>query len=878
MVAILSLVAGAGRLCAEPVDYLRDIKPVLAEKCYTCHGALQQKSGLRVDTVKRLLEGSDKGPVVLPGKSEQSKLVYHVMGSHGARRMPPPTDGEPLNGRQIALLKAWIDQGARGPADERPEADPREHWAFRPPQRPQVPRLHAPAWAANPVDAFLAAAWARHGLTPVPPADRRLLLRRVYLDLIGLPPTRPEIEAFLADRSAGAYEKVVDQLLARREYGERWGRHWMDVWRYSDWWGLGQEPRNSQKHIWHWRDWIIEALNEDKGYDQMVREMLAADELYPTDLDRLRATGYLARPYFLFNRTTWLDELIEHTAKGFLGLTLNCAKCHDHKYDPLAQKDYYRFRAFFEPYQLRTELVPGETDFTGDGIPRAYDCNLDAPTYLFKRGDDRQPDKSRPLAPGLPRLFLAKLDIRPVSLPAEARAPHLRPYVLDNYLKAAEGKIKTARAALDQARAAARAGKGVANQANAGVRLAEKTLAAAQVQATVLRARWAADRARHEGPGGSAFKDLARKAANLELEGAAARAEEELARAELAVLQATGPNKAGAEKKRVTAKQALDQARKALASPGEAYTSLQGALKTPEDNLETEASRRRPFPAVSTGRRTALANWIASRRNPLTARVAVNHIWMRHFGRPLVPTVFDFGRKGTPPTNPALLDWLAVDFMEHGWSMKHLHRLLVTSQAYRLGSSTAGASAQDRAVDPENRYYWHGNPVRMEAEVIRDSLLCLGGALDRKMGGPPVPVAQENSHRRSLYFVHSHNDTQKFLSLFDDAPVRECYRRSESIVPQQALALSNSKLALEMAAAINNRLHEALGNVPNQQFVRAAFELILAATPTLEEQAACEGALGEWQALLKARPDAGRRARQNLVHALINHNDFVTVR
>ena len=184
---------------------------------------------------------------------------------------------------------------------------------------------------------------------------------------------------------------MVDRLLASQQYGERWGRHWMDVWRYSDWWGLGAEVRNSQKHIWHWRDWIIESLNADKGYDQMVREMLAADELYPNDLDRLRATGFLARQYFLFNRNTWLDETVEHTGKAFLGLTINCANCHDHKYDPISQIDYYRFRAFFEPYQVRTDQLPGEVDFEKDGIPRVFDCNLDAPTYRFVRGDEKRP-------------------------------------------------------------------------------------------------------------------------------------------------------------------------------------------------------------------------------------------------------------------------------------------------------------------------------------------------------------------------------------------------------------------------------------------------------------------------------------------------------
>jgi mono/diheme cytochrome c family protein len=1073
-----------GRAVAESVDYVRQVKPVLAAHCYACHGALQQKGGLRADTARSLREGGNHGPALVPGDSGSSRLVAHVTASNGARKMPPPGVGEALSDKEVALVRAWIDQGAAAPADERPEPDPREHWAFRTPTRPAVPPVKDGARVRNPVDAFIAAQREKRGLTPQPTADRRLLLRRVYLDLVGLPPTREEMAAFLADESPDAYEKVVDRLLESPQYGERWGRHWMDVWRYSDWWGLGAEVRNSQKHIWHWRDWIIESLNADKGYDQMLREMLAADELYPNDPDRLRATGFLARSYFKFNRNTWLEEVLEHTGKGFLGLTVNCARCHDHKFDPISQRDYYRLRAFFEPYQVRTDEIPGEVDFEKDGIPRVFDCNLDAPTYRFERGDERRPLKDTPLTPALPALLsLGELKIEPVALPPEARAPGLRPFVLEDQLQAAEHQAAAARAALQQARkhlaereekvprtivadrkpgdvkplvqenfAAERpdtweivtgqwqyaAGKlaqrqdgdvraalrlkaappadfqararftitggrqwhsvGIAfdvggdnevlvylsafaggpklqiaykqggnyvypaeaaeawsiklnepeeltvrvrgslmnvlvnggqalayrlplprrpghldlvaydaraefagfelaplppdlrlvekggspakfdsvENARLSVALAEKALAAAEAQPAALRARTAADRARFGQPPEPKAKDIAREAARAERQAAVAKAEEDVARAELAV----GMLEPAADKKLTAARDALAKAQKALEAPGEAYTLLRGSLKTLESNLETEESRNRPFPATSTGRRSALARWLTDPRHPLTARVAVNHIWARHFGKPLVPTVFDFGRKGTPPTHPALLDYLAVELMEHGWSMKHLHRLLVTSDTYRLSSSHAGAAAADTAGDPENRFYWRMNPVRMEAEAVRDSLLCLSGDLDPRLGGPPVPVADESSRRRSLYFVHSHNDENRFLSTFDEASVLECYRRSESIVPQQALALSNSKLALAAAARINARLHEQLGDVTDAQFARAAFETVLAATPTAAEQAECERALAEWAKLLKQRqaPDPVRRARGDLIQALLNHNDFITVR
>jgi hypothetical protein len=801
--------------------------------------------------------------------------------------MPPPGLGETLSDKEVALLRLWIDQGAAAQADEKPEPDPKEHWAFRPPSRSPLPPVRDAAYVRNPIDTFIAAEWEKHGLTPQPPADRRLLLRRVYLDLVGLPPTREELAAFAADPAPDAYEKVVDRLLASPQYGERWGRHWMDVWRYSDWWGLGAEVRNSQKHIWHWRDWIIESLNADTGYDQMLREMLAADELYPNDPGRLRATGFLARPYFKFNRNTWLADVVEHTSKAFLGLTMNCARCHDHKFDPISQRDYYRLRAVFEPYQLRTDEVPGEVDLEKDGIPRAFDCNLDAPTYRFERGDERRPlaDAVAPAVPAL--LALDGLQIQPVALPPEAQAPGLRPFVLDDHLRQAEGQVALARAALVEARKVQaqqdKAGTQASmpmEQARAAVALAEKTLAAAEAQPPALRARAAAYRARLGQPPAVDVKELARQAARAERQAAVARAEEDLARAELEVLRAAPVAKADAGKKRDAAKEALAKARQALEAPEETYTPLRGALKTLESNLETEDSRSRPFPATSSGRRAALARWLTDPRHPLTARVAVNDIWARHFGNPLVPTVFDFGRRATLPTHPALLDYLAVELMEHGWSMKHLHRLIVTSNAYRLTSSAAGAAPADLAADPENRYYWRMNPVRMEAEVVRDSLLHLASDLDRRMGGPPVPVADEASRRRSLYFVHSHNDEQRFLTTFDEASVLECYRRSESIVPQQALALSNSKLALAAAARINARLHQQLGDATDTQFARAAFETVLAGTPTAAEQAACEEALARLEELLRQRkdPDPVRRARGDLIHALVNHNDFITIR
>ncbi|MCA9046833.1 MAG: DUF1553 domain-containing protein, partial [Planctomycetaceae bacterium] len=302
--------------------------------------------------------------------------------------------------------------------------------------------------------------------------------------------------------------------------------------------------------------------------------------------------------------------------------------------------------------------------------------------------------------------------------------------------------------------------------------------------------------------------------------------------------------------------------------------------KTLESNVESEASRSKPFPQTSTGRRTALAQWMTNDQNPLLARVAVNHIWGRHFGRPLVATVFDFGRKGAKPTHPELLEWLAVELMQHNWSMKHIHRLIVLSDTYGQSPLNAEAASASRELDPENKTYWYANPTRVEAQVVRDSLLSLAGELDSTLGGPSIPVNDAKSRRRSLYFVHSHNEHQQFLSTFDDADVLECYRRAESIVPQQALALENSEFAREMSQAITVQIEKQSPELDDAQFVQQAFQRILCTVPTEEETAVSIRILKQFQELARSKNlnEPAARARVNFVQALVNHNDFVTVR
>jgi Protein of unknown function (DUF1553)/Protein of unknown function (DUF1549)/Planctomycete cytochrome C len=1095
----------------EPADYLKQIRPILRERCIACHGSLKQEGGLRLDTAELAIKGGDSGSVIIRGDVSKSLIISRISATDVAERMPPENEGAPLSAEQILLVRDWIAAGAAAPADEQPETDPKDHWAFKPIVRPQIPQTPS-QWVRNSIDAFLEQQHQKQGLTPQPEAPRAILLRRLYLDLIGIPPTADEISACEGDASPQWYEQTAKRLLDDPRHGERWARHWMDIWRYSDWWGLGDQLRNSQKHIWHWRDWIVESLNLDMPYDEMLRLMLAADELYPNDTGKLRATGYLARNYYLFNRDQWMDETVEHVSKGFLGLTMNCARCHDHKFDPLEQADYYRLRAFFEPYHVRLDVVPGESDLDRDAIPRAFDSSVDIPTYRYIRGDEKNPDKSKVIAPGVPAvLAFAKPDVKPVALPDEAWQPERRPWVLDAYLttgryrlevadsefqkagaklaaaKVSEAKIATATpdpavpeaesgpvfiteqfTTLDMARWKTFGGEwahepgrvdqkkdGAARSAlrllskppqdfDASVRFTilggsqyrsvglsfdvsqeDPTQASAatdseqKVYVSALSGGSKIQAAFHRGglwqyPDGAAVRtipvelnhqyllrvqargslinasldgqpliawesSLPRRNGAMQLvtfdavavfhdvtirvldpavslrspnvpptvdspqplspemaKAAVAEAQEErdvaeaalgLARAELesierraaaqragwsaaipdgqrelliaavqaerhaklakarhsqavaeqALHRATSDKREAAEKMLQEARQAFEKAvaqAEGDIEPTEQYTRLVGAMWTPTRFRSSDHDDPKvEFGPQSTGRRTALANWITDRRNPLTARVAVNHIWMRHMGQPLVPTVFDFGLKGTRPTHPELLDWLAAELIESGWSMKHLHSLIVNSAAYRMSSSMAGGEVA-AAKDPENHYCWRRVPIRLESQVVRDSLLSLAGTLDSTMGGPPVlPAVQETSTRRSLYFLHSNNEHSLFLSMFDDALVKECYRREQSIVPQQALALTNSRLVLDASEQIARRLSEAAAD--DAAFLRVAFHVVLGITASDAELTESEKALDAWRKL----PDGSAgSARANFVWTLINHNDFVTLR
>jgi hypothetical protein len=370
-------------------DFLSDVRPVLKARCFSCHSALKAEAGLRLDSVSAMHMGGDSGSILA---NHAGILLDRITSSDEADRMPP--EGAPLTPAQIDAFRAWIAAGSPAPVPDEPEPDPRSHWAFQLPQPSPLPEV-PPPWNGNAIDRLLASHHTKQGLQPQEPTKPELWLRRVSFDLTGLPPTPAQVAAFLADHAPDARSRAVDQLLSSPQFGERWARHFMDLWRYADWWGLDQQLRYSQKHIWHWRDWIVESLNGNHGLNRMITEMLAADELAPDDPATLRATGFLCRPYYLFNRTTWLDEVVEHTSRAFLGLTMQCVKCHDHKYDPLSHTDYYRFRAIFEPYHVRVDAWPDELDFEKNGLARAFDLHTERPTYLHRRGDEKLADTSK---------------------------------------------------------------------------------------------------------------------------------------------------------------------------------------------------------------------------------------------------------------------------------------------------------------------------------------------------------------------------------------------------------------------------------------------------------------------------------------------------
>jgi hypothetical protein len=878
-----------------PVDFVRDIQPIFRDACISCHGEKKQKGQLRLDSKISALQGGVGGKTLVPGNSRESRLYTILLEPAAEDRMPQKAD--PLPREKLDLIRNWIDQGASWPDAASVAVGAEKHWSTLKPLRRDPPRPANASWVRNEIDAFIAQGQEARGLRPRPEAPKEALLRRVSIDLVGLPPSPEEAQAFLSDASPDAYEHLVDRLLADPRYGERWGRHWMDVWRYSDWAGFQNEVREGMRHLWRWRDWIVDSLNADKGYDRMVLEMLAGDELAPDDPETLRATGFLARNW-VKDRNTWLLTTVEHTAKAFLATTLNCARCHNHFFDPISQREYYQFRAFFEGHNVRTDHVPGETNLEKDGLPRVFDAEPAPSTWLFIRGDEKNPEKSSTLLPGVPRVFGAGLPaITPVSLPLSAIAPDKRDFVVRDLEAQAAQETALARSALDRA-------------TRDLTRLEKEALGEGKDAASLEKARQALQAALEEIPGlvldlsGAEAKEAALRGLlrveKLEDGGQKGTEEWRLAASETAAAQRQA-TLVGARKALLSAQRALLKAKGTAEKKGdipgaqkkvdEAEKALAKAEKDAEEKTTSYVRRTvTTYPSTSSGRRLALARWIVDKENPLAARVAVNHLWMRHFGRPLVPTVFDFGRHGRPPSHPDLLDWLATEFVRMGWSMKRFHKLLLMSATYRMATTP---DLEDLAKDPENRFLWRMNPRRMEAEAVRDSILYVSGQLDPGRGGPEIDQRQGlASHRRSLYFRTAAEKQVDFLVLFDGPGIIECYERTESVIPQQSLALLNSSLAQDAARRIARELSPKAPE--SADFIAHAFRRLLGRPPTGEETKACLEFLDSQSKLLGGASklttfagtaglaltpaaDAPSRAREGLVQVLLNHHEFVTI-
>jgi mono/diheme cytochrome c family protein len=816
---LIVLVIAAPALCAgasasAPVDFDRDVRPVLAANCFSCHGfdAKARQAGLRLDAREGALQRLPSGrTAIVAGKPDASELFRRV-SAPAAQRMPPPYSGKTLTPAQVATLRRWIEQGAAYA----------RHWAFVPPQRPELPAVKNAGWAMNPIDRFILARLEERGLRPSPPADRVTLIRRVSLDLTGLPPTIAEVQAFLADTKPGAYERVVDRLLQSPHYGEIWARHWLDVARYADSNGFSIDAPRS---IWKYRDWVIDAFNRDMPFDRFAIEQLAGDMLPAATLEQRIATGFHRNTPFNQEGGIDLEQFrvesvvnrVNTTATAFLGLTLGCSQCHDHKFDPFTQKEYYRLYAFFnnadEP-----------------------DLELATPEEIARRDALRtgttalQQELNRYL-----KSFLPELPQWEQSLTAEAR-------------QSLPDEVRTL---LEM--------------------VAEKRTESQQL--TLLRAFKAED---------AGYKERAARVAD---------AGKRLPALPTTLVMRERP------------------------TPRESYIQIQGDF-TRKGEVVTPG-----VPAVlhslPTGpaapNRLDFARWLTDPRNPLTARVKVNRIWQQYFGRGLVETENDFGTQGTRPSHPELLDWLAVEFMarsdarpsvlgarldteptglvgaehrapstEHqasdpyacGWSMKAMHRLIVTSAAYRQSS---GFRPELQRADPRNLLLGRQARLRLDAEVVRDVALASSGLLSPKIGGPSVFPPQpegvaaltqvkrawvvsagEDRYRRGMYTFFFRSAAHPALTVFD-APesVGTCTRRNRSNTPLQALTLLNDEGFFELSQALAARvLKEAPAS--DAARVRYLFRLCLAREPGAVESRRLLALLAQERAGLATSPEDAR--------------------
>jgi len=846
----------------QPVDFAAEIRPVLIEKCLGCHGEKLKLSKLDLRSRASALEGGAHGPALVPGNAEQSRMFRHVAGLEAPAM---PMRGVPLTPAQTAALRRWIDQGAPWDApitttattaaapiaafEDLPiTAQERSYWAFQLPAQVPLPAVSHPRFN-NPIDRFLESERAQRGLTPAPRADRFTLVRRAYLDLLGLPPSPEEVARFVADARPDAWERLIDSLLASPHYGERYGRHWLDVARYAD--SAGFEYDVHRPNAWRYRDYVIRSFNADKPFNVFLTEQIAGDEMDGRSDDTLIATGFLrAGPRVLFRekdnperRFDYLDDVIGVIGKGTLGLTIGCARCHDHKFDPIRQKDYYALQAAIFGY-VETE------------VPLAPKAEADA--YLAKNealNAERDELRKRIAAiekPHRDRLELAMIKSRfseaiyqAAAKPEQERTPGERLLAIQVF------EAVTAPAAeIDKALAPAQ--------------LAEKQQLAARLSAIDKERPARLPMAEIVTDGDHRFSPLG--------EG------DEVVSCPKCRIPPPFPGSylhRGPAPYEVPPSYFLIrgdvESRGPQMQPGFVQVATYGNPPTTIPRPDGHTS----------GRRLALAQWIGSPQNPLTARVIVNRLWQKHFGRGLVSTLENFGKMGESPTHPELLDWMAVEFMNRGWSIKQINRLMMTSEAYQMAS--AFDHAANTAADPENRLLWRFRPQRLDAEIVRDSMLRAGGNINLQIGGEPIfPFMSKEiltgqfrgkwentpegpaAWRRGVYVYRRRSLPYPMFDTFDHPDMNVVAgARNVSTVPTQALTLLNNPFVLAQADRLAARVASAASGAEAQ--VTLAYRIALGRAPSRPE-------------LAIALEVVAKRSLASLTHVLLNLDEFVYMR
>lgn len=744
--------------------YRQQIAPVLQAKCSGCHSSANPSGGLAVTDMAALLTGGKHGPALTPGSSKESLILQYVRGE----RQPKMPMGGSLDEPTVSLIAKAVDGMKPAPAAAR-KPDAYLDWLLHKPASPEVPSVKNASWVRNPIDAFVLSRLEAKGLSPAPAASKRVLLRRVYFDLVGVPPTPEEVTAFEKDTSPDAWEKVIDRLLADSRYGERWARHWLDLARFAESDGFaidGERPT-----AWRYRDYVIRSLNNDKPYDQFVKEQLAGDEIQGGDRsERVVALGFLRMGTWEADanfktqlRQDVLNDITSTVGQVFLGFTVGCARCHNHKYDPIPQRDFYRLQAFFAPMRVEDRPAP----FMDIEHPR-----------LMKQKMRQFEDESEEAAENLKKLE------------SELKAK----YCAAKNLKADDKKAGEFAGALKNAK--------------------DTTFSEDE------RKTWKAAMA--------LSKKLNESAARYR---PVAYSVSDVAPPHVPELASTWVL-AGGE----------------LANKGEKVEP--GFLQAVVGKSEPA---KIPFAGGSSGRRTALAEWIASPENPLTARVMVNRVWQHHFGEGIIRTPSDFGINGDRPSHPELLDYLALQFVEKKWSLKALHKLMLMSNTYQ--ESTEHPEFKKYAeADPKNQLLWRMNWIRLEGETLRDSMLAVSGGLQKSDGGPGIfvsvpddvaegfeffkwyPSDEKDQNRRTIYTFQRRSVMNPMIEVFDGANMSEvCSRRSTTIVPTQAFSLLNSEFTQQQARRLAERVVEDVG--PNlDKAVDKAFLYALSRRPSAAER------------------------------------------